>query len=125
MDMNAPRDGKEEPEAIYVDDKHRDYSPSSPDPEKSRESEDDRLLANWSEQEQSALIRKVDWRLIPLCGIMYCVSLLDRTNLSNAAIAGMTVELELSGASVDRYVGRPLNTAASAQDCADPLRSLL
>merc|ERR1711977_706961 len=34
---------------------------------------------------------------------MYCVSLLDRTNLSNAAIAGMTVELELTMGSVDRY----------------------
>ena len=46
----------------------------------------------------------VDSRLIPICGLMYCVSLLDRTNLSNAAIAGMTKELALRAPGPDRYV---------------------
>ena len=100
-----PRDAKTEPEAEFIDYTH------SPTHSQSKEeqfmTEDDRLLANWSEADQKRLIRRVDLRLIPLCGVMYCVSLLDRTNLSNAAIAGMTVELELTTGSVDRYVCLP------------------
>ncbi|KAI7174152.1 hypothetical protein D0869_05265 [Hortaea werneckii] len=96
-----PRDAKTEPEAEFID-----YTPSPTHSQSKDEqymTDDDRLLANWSEADQKRLIRKVDLRLIPLCGVMYCVSLLDRTNLSNAAIAGMTVELELTTGSVDRY----------------------
>lgn len=45
--------------------------------------------------EQRKIIRHVDRRLVVTVGIMYCVSLMDRTNLSNAAIAGMREELDL------------------------------
>lgn len=45
--------------------------------------------------EQKKIIRHVDRRLVVTVGIMYCVSLMDRTNLSNAAIAGMREELDL------------------------------
>ncbi|WYZ46813.1 hypothetical protein EsH8_IX_001038 [Colletotrichum jinshuiense] len=46
-------------------------------------------------EEQRAIIRRVDRRLVVTVGAMYCVSLMDRTNLSAAAIAGMTKELSL------------------------------
>lgn len=46
-------------------------------------------------EEQKRIIRRIDRRLIVTCGIMYCISLMDRTNLSAAAIAGMIVELQL------------------------------
>ena len=46
------------------------------------------ILSSWPVEDQRRIMRKVDYRLIPICGVMYCVSLLDRTNLSNAAIAG-------------------------------------
>lgn len=52
---------------------------------------DSEILSAWSLQEQARIVRKVDFRLIPICGLMYCVSLLDRTNLSNAAIAGYVI----------------------------------
>lgn len=39
-------------------------------------------------KEQSRIIRKVDWRLVPVLGILYAVSLVDRNNLGTAAIAG-------------------------------------
>lgn len=45
--------------------------------------------------EQRKIIHRIDRRLLITCGVMYCVSLMDRTNLSAAAIAGMVVELEL------------------------------
>lgn len=46
-------------------------------------------------EEQRKIIRRVDRRLVVTVGAMYCVSLMDRTNLSAAAIAGMTKELAL------------------------------
>ncbi|KIW11866.1 hypothetical protein PV08_09139 [Exophiala spinifera] len=49
----------------------------------------------FSPEEQRRIIRRIDRRLITTCGVLYCVSLMDRTNLSNAAIAGMIVELKL------------------------------
>lgn len=54
------------------------YSPSSTD----------ETLSQWSEEDQKKILRKVDIRLIPTCGLLYCMCLLDRTNLSSAAIAG-------------------------------------
>jgi MFS family permease len=49
----------------------------------------------YSPAEQKKIIHRVDRRLVSMCGLMYCVSLMDRTNLSAAAIAGMTKELRL------------------------------
>lgn len=46
--------------------------------------------------EQRKIIHRVDRRLVLTCGVMYCVSLMDRTNLGQAAIAGMNVELKLN-----------------------------
>ncbi|KIW30862.1 uncharacterized protein PV07_02555 [Cladophialophora immunda] len=40
--------------------------------------------------------RKVDWRLLPLCGALYAVSLVDRLNLPNARLAGMDEALGIS-----------------------------
>ncbi|KAG9252424.1 major facilitator superfamily domain-containing protein [Emericellopsis atlantica] len=50
----------------------------------------------FSLKEQRAIIHRIDRRLVVMLGAIYCVSLIDRTNLSNAAIAGMRVDLELS-----------------------------
>jgi hypothetical protein len=51
----------------------------------------------FSEAEQKAIIRRVDIRLVITVGAMYCVSLMDRTNLGAANIAGMQAELNLVG----------------------------
>lgn len=48
----------------------------------------DPIIDRYSEAEIRKIVRKIDLRLVPLCGLMYCVSLLDRINLSSAAIAG-------------------------------------
>ncbi|KAI4113669.1 MAG: hypothetical protein LQ345_005401 [Seirophora villosa] len=63
----------------------------------------DPIIDRFTDAEIKRVVRKIDMRLIPLCGLMYCVSLLDRTNLSNAAIAGMTAELNLRTKNPDRY----------------------
>jgi len=51
--------------------------------------------AGFTPEEQRRIIRRIDRRLVVTVGAMYCVSLMDRTNLSAAAIAGMTKELSL------------------------------
>ena len=52
-------------------------------------------------EEQKKIMRHVDRRLVLTVGAMYCVSLMDRTNLGAANIAGMGVDLMLIG---NRYV---------------------
>ena len=49
----------------------------------------------YNRAEQRAIIHRIDRRLVSMTGLMYCVSLMDRTNLSNAIIAGMRTELRL------------------------------
>lgn len=46
-------------------------------------------------EEQKKIIRRIDIRLVLTLGFMYCVSLMDRTNLGIAAVAGMAVDLDL------------------------------
>lgn len=38
--------------------------------------------------EQKKIIHRIDRRLVLTVGVLYCISLMDRTNLSAAAIAG-------------------------------------
>ena len=40
-------------------------------------------------QEEAAVIRKIDWRLMPLVFVLYMLSVLDRSNLGNAKLAGL------------------------------------
>ena len=41
--------------------------------------------------EEAAVIRKLDFRLIPLVFLLYMLSVLDRSNLGNARLAGLEV----------------------------------
>ncbi|KAH9881011.1 hypothetical protein J1614_001504 [Plenodomus biglobosus] len=54
-------------------------------------------INQFTPEEQKRIVRKVDLRLIPTLGFMYCVSLMDRTNLGVAMVAGMGVDLKLTG----------------------------
>lgn len=42
----------------------------------------------FSEAEQRKIIHRIDRRLVLTVGTLYCISLMDRTNLSSANIAG-------------------------------------
>lgn len=57
-----------------------------------------------SEKEDPRIKRikwKVDMRLTSMLALMYCVNMVDRTNLPNAAIAGMKTDLNMTG---NRYM---------------------
>lgn len=58
----------------------------------------------YTPEEQRKIIHRIDRRLIATTGIMYCVSLMDRTNLAAAALAGMLTDLQLVQT---RYVRLP------------------
>ncbi|KAI8930801.1 hypothetical protein NX059_011824 [Plenodomus lindquistii] len=55
----------------------------------------------YDEIEEKRLLRKVDWRLLPILGALYSIALIDRTNISNARVAGMGRDLSLQIG--DRY----------------------
>jgi len=44
-----------------------------------------------------SLLRKLDIRLLPAVGILYLLSFLDRSNVGNARIEGLTDDLHMSG----------------------------
>lgn len=60
-------------------------------------SETEARLNALTPQEQKKLIWRVDVRLVLTLGFMYCVSLMDRTNLGIAMVAGMGTDLKLIG----------------------------
>ena len=64
----------------------------------------------YTPEEQRKIIHRIDRRLIATTGIMYCISLMDRTNLSAAAIAGMRTDLTLTGT---RYVRAPFHARST------------
>jgi hypothetical protein len=48
----------------------------------------DARIAEFTPAEQKRIIQRIDRRLVSTLGILYCASLMDRTNLGSAAIAG-------------------------------------
>ncbi|KAK5655658.1 hypothetical protein OQA88_5591 [Cercophora sp. LCS_1] len=46
---------------------------------------------------ERALLRKLDWRLLPAVGILYLLSFLDRSNVGNARIEGLATDLGMTG----------------------------
>ncbi|KAL3466756.1 major facilitator superfamily domain-containing protein [Aspergillus heterothallicus] len=51
---------------------------------------------HWRESEERALVRRIDWHVLPVLCVVFALSLLDRTNISSAYIAGMAQDLELT-----------------------------
>jgi hypothetical protein len=41
--------------------------------------------------------RKLDWNIVPLILALYTLSVLDRSNIGNAKVAGMSTDLDLTG----------------------------
>jgi len=52
------------------------------------ESTQDSIDDEFTPEEQKKIIRRIDLRLVLTAGTMYCISLMDRTNLGAAAVAG-------------------------------------
>ncbi|KAF3078584.1 hypothetical protein TWF102_003327 [Orbilia oligospora] len=59
--------------------------------------EDAEFLSNFSAERRAKLIKKVDWRMIPFLTILYLVTYIDKTNIGNAKIEGLTEDLHMNG----------------------------
>ncbi|KAJ9607705.1 hypothetical protein H2200_007783 [Cladophialophora chaetospira] len=57
----------------------------------------DQVLVELDEKEKSRILRKIDYRLVPLLGILYLLAFIDRGNIGNAKIAGLYDDLHLHG----------------------------
>ncbi|KAL2853925.1 major facilitator superfamily domain-containing protein [Aspergillus pseudoustus] len=53
-------------------------------------------VQDWSDSEERALVMRIDWHVLPVLCVVFALSLLDRTNISSAYIAGMAQDLELT-----------------------------
>ncbi|PGH06807.1 hypothetical protein AJ79_06449 [Helicocarpus griseus UAMH5409] len=54
-------------------------------------------VESYSKEETTRILRKVDYRLVPLLAVLYLLAFIDRGNLGNAKIAGMNDDLPLRG----------------------------
>jgi hypothetical protein len=54
-------------------------------------------LSRFTKEEEEAVIWKLDWHLMPLIFVLYSLSVLDRSNLGNAKIAGMQKDINIGG----------------------------
>ncbi|QPC71278.1 hypothetical protein HYE68_002030 [Fusarium pseudograminearum] len=53
--------------------------------------------AGWSEVDTNRLIRKIDWSIIPFVSTLYLLSFLDRTNIGNARLDTLELDLGMTG----------------------------
>lgn len=64
------------------------YDEYTQDKTPSRTGSQEGFVTHFTEKEQKKILWKIDRRLVTLTGLLYCVSLIDRTNLGVANIAG-------------------------------------
>ncbi|OAL73143.1 hypothetical protein A7D00_2916 [Trichophyton violaceum] len=74
-----------------------DKSPTSDDVERDEADEVRRSVQAYSPEEAKRILRKVDYRLIPLLTLLYLLAFIDRGNIANAKIAGLERDLHLVG----------------------------
>lgn len=77
---------------------------SLPDNEKYRPSPDGGVVPHSSDAgsegedlNEKALVRKLDWKLLPPLTLLYLLSFLDRSNIGNAKLDGLDLDLGITG----------------------------
>ncbi|KAJ7647692.1 major facilitator superfamily domain-containing protein [Roridomyces roridus] len=62
-----------------------------------QEGDDEGLLAHPSTNlnVEKTIVRRIDWRLLPILGMLYALALIDRTNISIARVVGLDRDLDL------------------------------
>ncbi|KAL2834381.1 major facilitator superfamily domain-containing protein [Aspergillus cavernicola] len=56
----------------------------------------DYLLTKFDKVREAALLRKIDWRLLPVLSVFYLISYIDRANMGNARLYSLESDLGLS-----------------------------
>lgn len=65
--------------------------------ERAADIEEEGLPQEFDDVETAKVLRKIDWRLLPMLSFLYLLAFLDRSNLGNAKVAGLEEELQLTG----------------------------
>ncbi|KAH0836099.1 phthalate transporter [Fonsecaea pedrosoi] len=86
--------GSTEPQKSKDVVEHFDNEPGHDKDEKGFKSHD---VATFSPAEEKRLLRRIDLRVTCVLGSLYLIAQIDRNNLGNANIAGMSVDLDLTG----------------------------
>lgn len=55
------------------------------------------VLPEPDHQTEKQMVDKLDWRLAPPSAALYFIAYLDRSNIGNAAVAGLATDLRLTG----------------------------
>lgn len=53
-------------------------------------------LPNYDDAETKRVLRKVDYRLVPMLMLLYLICFVDKGNIGNAKVAGMNKDLKLT-----------------------------
>ena len=59
--------------------------------------EDGEFFDSFPPEKRKKLIRKIDLRLVPVLALLYLISHIDRANIGNAKIEGLTEDLNMDG----------------------------
>lgn len=59
------------------------------------------MSKEYTDEEEAAVVQKLDRKLVMFLGFLYMLSFLDRSNIGNARIAGLEKDLSLSSAQYD------------------------
>ena len=63
------------------------------------------LLSTFDKKRQERLLRKIDWRLLPILSLFYLISFMDRANIGNAKLQGLEEDLNLTPGEYNWYIG--------------------
>lgn len=92
--MNTINSDTEKPNTEFVE----DISANSEDISANSEQDDAASFVeeDFSDIDEKKLLRKMDLHLIPILALLYLISFIDRGNVGNARIEGITVSLNLT-----------------------------
>ena len=91
-EKNASSNGDAESVLFTNDDSVADEKPSSP-----LSDEPFSPIDGFTTAKERALLWKIDYHLIPILFVLYMFAFLDRVNIGNARIQGLTQDLKMSG----------------------------
>jgi hypothetical protein len=57
----------------------------------------DGIARQFDDGETRKLLRKVDWRVLPILSLLYLLAFIDKSNLGNARVAGLEDDLAFTG----------------------------
>jgi hypothetical protein len=63
----------------------------------------DYLLSKFDKERRNKLLRKIDWRLLPILSLFYLISFMDRANIGNAKLQGLEEDLNLTPGEYNWY----------------------